>query len=450
MPPTIPRYSSRLFQLFFLAMVIFSLYLAYLLAQPFLHAIIMGIVFAALSWPLQKRMLHLTKARHLPAALMTMGILMVCIVLPAVIFIVLLIPQALASLGAISEWIVSFNIESALDSTLVTNLFALLKEHVPFINPEADDINTAILQVTKSASQFLLQGATTIVSNAVTFALHFALLLLVMFFMLLDGEAMLDRFMYLFPLKELQKDTIVERLRAVSRAVLVGGVLVSLLQGLVGGIGMAIVGMPALFCGALMAVASFVPVLGTGLVWVPVTIWLFINGMTWQGIFVLVWCGVLVTTIDSIMRPLFMSTQAGLSTFFLFMSIIGGLKVFGMLGIVYGPLVLGFVVVMLSLYAAEYHEFLSNRWAPLPAIRGGLAEKMPAGASSNVGHSASKPDSFQASSASQASAGSAPFATSAASSAAASAVASGNASSNVSNDVSPSAESKALNSKRSD
>ena len=141
-----------------------------------------------------------------------------------------------------------------------------------------------------------------------------------------------------------------------------------------------------------------------------------------------------------------MSTQAGLSTFFLFMSIIGGLKVFGMLGIVYGPLVLGFVVVMLSLYAAEYHEFLSNRWAPLPAIRGGLAEKMPAGASSNVGHSASKPDSFQASSASQASAGSAPFATSAASSA----VASGNASSNVSNDVSPSAESKALNSKRSD
>ena len=392
MPPNMSHHSYRLFQLFFPAMVIFSLYLAYLLAQPFLHAIIMGIVFAALSWPLQKRTLHLTKGKRLPAALMTMGFLLVCIVLPAVIFIVLLIPQALASLGAISEWIVNFNFESALDSTLVTNLFALLKEHVPFINPEADDINTAILQLTKSASQFLLQGATTIVSNAVTFALHFALLLLVMFFMLLDGEAMLDRFMYLFPLKELQKDTIVARLRAVSRAVLVGGVLVALLQGLVGGIGMAIVGMPALFCGALMALASFVPVLGTGLVWAPVAVWLFINGMTWQGVFVLIWCGVLVTTIDSIMRPLFMSTQAGLSTFFLFMSIIGGLKVFGMLGIVYGPLILGFVVVMLSLYAAEYHEFLSNRWASVSAISGGVMEKMPSSSSQPIASSDSKGD----------------------------------------------------------
>ncbi len=92
MPPNMSHHSYRLFQLFFPAMVIFSLYLAYLLAQPFLHAIIMGIVFAALSWPLQKRTLHLTKGKRLPAALMTMGFLLVCTVLHAVIFIVLLIP----------------------------------------------------------------------------------------------------------------------------------------------------------------------------------------------------------------------------------------------------------------------------------------------------------------------------------------------------------------------
>ena len=376
MPPIMPRDSSRLFQFFFPAMVLFSLYLAYLLAKPFLHAIIMGIVFAALSWPLQKRILHLTKGRRLLSTLLSMSILMVCIVLPGIIFVVQLLPQALASLGAINAWIVTFDLESALDSSLVTNLFAFFKEHIPFINPEAYDINAAILDFTKSASQFLLQGATTIVSNAVTFALHFGLLLLVMFFMLLDGEGMLDRFMFLFPLKELQKDAIIARLRAVSKAVFVGGVLVAILQGLIGGIGMAIVGMPALFCGALIAVASLVPLLGTSLVWVPVTIWLFINGMIWQGIFMLVWGGV-VSAIDSIMRPLFMSSQAGLSTFFLFMAILGGLKVFGMLGIIYGPLVLGFVVVMLSLYAAEYQEFLSNRWPPLPAVSGGGPEKMP-------------------------------------------------------------------------
>lgn len=361
------RESSKVFQFFFPAMVLFSLYLAYLLASPFLHAIIMGIVFAVLSWPLQKKMLQLTKKKWkcIPATILTMLLILLCVILPCIIFIAHLIPQAIISLSAISEWLVNFNLNTFLDSQIVHNFFSLIKEQLPFINPEADDISAALLDVTRNASQMLLKGATTVVSNAVTFTLHFALVLLVMFFMLLDGESMLAKFMYLFPLKEVQKDAILERLRAVAKAVLVGGVLVAILQGFVGAIGMAIVGMPVLFCGALMALASFVPVLGTGLVWIPVSIWLFINGMTWQGVFILIWCGGIVTAIDSVMRPLFMSNQAGLSTFFLFMSILGGLKAFGMLGIFYGPLILGFVVVMLSLYAKEYQVFLSHR-APAP------------------------------------------------------------------------------------
>ncbi len=367
LPTSLPGETPRIFQLFFPAMVIFSLYLAYLLASPFIHAIIMGIVFAVLSWPIQKKMLKITKGRwrRIPATALTMMIIMICIILPFIFFMIRLVPQALVSLGSLSEWLTSFDINAFSNSQIVHNLFNFIKEHVPFIDPKADDISSALLAATREASQFLLKGATTVVSNALNFALHFALLLLVMFFVLLDGEAMMSRFMYLFPLKEVQKDAIFDRLRAVARAVLVGGVLVAVLQGLVGGIGMAIVGMPALFCGALIALASFVPVFGTGLIWGPVAVWLFINGMTWQGIFVLVWCGILVSAIDSVMRPIFMSNQAGLSTFFLFMSILGGLKTFGMLGVFYGPLVLGFVVVMLSLYAHEYREFLTDR-APLP------------------------------------------------------------------------------------
>lgn len=371
MPPPITDKSYRVFQFFFPAMVIFSLYLAYTLVSPFIHSVIMGIVFAALSWPIQKKMTHLTngKWKRIPATLLTMLIILVCVILPFTAFTIRLIPQALVTLGDISKWLVSFNIDVFLDSQIVTNFFSVLKEHIPFIDPETKDIHAALLEGTRAASQFVIKGATAIVSNAVNFTLHFALLLLVMFFMLLDGEAMMARFMYLFPLKEVQKDAIFARLRAVTKAVLVGGVLVAILQGIIGGIGMAVVGMPALFCGALMALTSLVPVLGTGLIWLPVSVWLFMNGMTWQAIFVLAWCGILVTTIDSVMRPLFMSNQAGLSTFFLFMSIIGGLHAFGMLGIFYGPLILGFVVVMISLYSQEYRVFLTNR-APLQSKNG--------------------------------------------------------------------------------
>lgn len=368
-----------LFRYFFPALIIFSLYLAYTLASPFIHAIIMGIVFAGLSWPLQKRLLRLMKGRRIPATICTMLLIITCLILPICTFIIIVIPEAIKALGTISDSISNFNLEKTVDSKLVTNIFDFFKENVDFINPETEDISAAIIYYTQNASQLLLKGATKAVSNAVTFAFHCGLVLLVMFFMLLDAEKMLNRFMYLFPLKEVQKDTIVERLSTVAKAVLVGGLLVAVLQGLAGGVAMAIVGMPALFCGTLMALASFVPVFGTGLVWVPVTIWLFLHGNTWEGVFVLIWCGGLVTAIDSIMRPLFMSNTAGLSTFFLFMSIIGGLKAYGMLGIFYGPLILGFVVVMLSLYAHEYKDFLIHRWPAIikktPKEKGSAASK---------------------------------------------------------------------------
>ena len=364
--------NSKLFRLFLPALLLFSLYLAYLLAQPFLHAIIMGIVFAALSWPIQKRTLRLAKGRPIFASLLTMFILIVCILLPAFIFLTRLIPQAATSLGNISIWLTQYDVNSTTVSNSAVYTYALefIKNHLPFIDINSIDLKASMLDLTKTLSQDILKGITTIVSNALTFALHFLLLLLIMFFMLLDGPSLLSRFMYLFPLKEGQTDTIMERLRAVAKAVLVGGLLVALLQGLAGGIGMAIVGMPALFCGAMMAVASLIPVLGTGLVWIPITIWFFLNGMVWQGVFTLIWCGVFVTSIDSFLRPLFMRNSANLSIFFLFMSILGGLKVFGLLGLFYGPLILGFAVAMLSIYAKEYSDVLTSHQldAPLPNL----------------------------------------------------------------------------------
>lgn len=354
--------NQKLFRLFLPVLLLFSLYLAYLLAQPFLHAIIMGIVFAALSWPIQKRTLRLTKGRPILASMLTMLLLIICILLPAFIFLTRLIPQAATSLGDISTWLTQYDVSSTTlsDSAFYTYLIDFIKNYLPFIDINSIDFKTSMLDLTKSLSQDILKSITTIVSNALTFALHFLLLLLIMFFMLLDGPSLLSRFMYLFPLKEGQTDTIVERLRAVAKAVLVGGLLVALLQGLAGGIGMAIVGMPALFCGAMMAVASLIPVLGTGLVWIPITIWFFLNGMVWQGVFTLIWCGVFVTSIDSFLRPLFMRNSANLSIFFLFMSILGGLKVFGMLGLFYGPLILGFTVAMISIYAKEYNDVLKS------------------------------------------------------------------------------------------
>ncbi len=172
---------------------------------------------------------------------------------------------------------------------------------------------------------------------------------------------MLSTLKFLCPLHEDQEDAILENLRSVSRSVLVGGLLVAALQGVVGGIGLALVGIPALFWGTVMGFASLVPVVGTGLVWLPACLYLAIMGEWKASLFLFGWSAVLVASIDSFLRPYFMRGGAGMSTFFIFMSIIGGMNVFGMVGVLYGPVILSFAMVMLRLYSEEFSDVLSHQ-----------------------------------------------------------------------------------------
>jgi predicted PurR-regulated permease PerM len=277
------------------------------------------------------------------------------------VFLKKLIPQAIESISTINAWLAQQNTEEIMATPWAKSIMDWMQENLTFIAFTQAEIQDSLLGISKAASQYLIRGMGAALQNTLTFTLHFLLVLLVMFFMLIDGPRLLARLQYLSPLRRRQNEAIVTNLRRVARAVLVGGLLTAVLQGIVGGIGMAVVGMPALFCGALMAVTALVPLLGTSLVWVPVTIWLLIIGQTWQAVFVVGWCAILVTNIDTVLRPIFMRNSAGLSTFFVFMSIIGGLHVFGMLGIFYGPLILGFAVVMLSLYGEEYHDLLASK-----------------------------------------------------------------------------------------
>jgi predicted PurR-regulated permease PerM len=171
---------------------------------------------------------------------------------------------------------------------------------------------------------------------------------------------------YLFPMKAEQTAVMIESLRRMSRAVLVGGFSVAVLQGIAGGIGLALVGIPALFWGAVMAFAALVPVVGTGLVWGPAVIFLLIMGRWQSALFLALWCGVGVTSIDSFLRPYLLRGGAKVPVLFLFMAILGGVNVFGMLGILYGPMILGLVAVMLDIYAEEYHDILQNRFRNRP------------------------------------------------------------------------------------
>jgi predicted PurR-regulated permease PerM len=103
-----------------------------------------------------------------------------------------------------------------------------------------------------------------------------------------------------------------------------------------------------------------VPVVGTALVWVPATAYLVLIGSYKSAVFFALWCAIIVGSIDNFLRPFLMQGQAQMSPFYIFLAIIGGLQVFGLAGVLYGPLIIAFATVMLYIYRSEYHEVLDE------------------------------------------------------------------------------------------
>lgn len=351
---------KKLFLWFFLALLLFALSLLYYMLQPFMHSIILACVFTAISLPFYKRCLTLTGNRPMPAALLVILSITFLVVLPICFFIAGLVPQASASIAAVNQWLAGAHLGDTLN-THIQPLLQLLHDHFPDIDVSLADIRGNLLSLSRNAGQYLLSSASALLGNTLLFFAHLLLILLFMFFLLMEGESLVRRLAYLFPMKPEQTDIVIENLRRMSRAVLVGGFCVAALQGIAGGIGFAIVGIPGLFWGTVMVFAALVPVVGTGLVWVPAVIVLLIMDEWQHAIFLTLWCGIGVTSIDSILRPLMMRDGANVPVIFIFISILGGVNVFGMLGLLYGPMILGLVSVMLNIYAEEYQHILQSR-----------------------------------------------------------------------------------------
>lgn len=358
--PTEQMKGSKLFLWFFLGMLGFSLYLLYYLMQPFLHSIILGCVFTAICYPLYLRCLVLTKGWRIPAAMIMMGGITLALAVLIAVFVAGLIPQAQSSITAVNQWLGSAHLGDIMN-TYINPILQWVQEHFPEFELSIKDIRDNLTSISSRAGQYLLSSASLLVSNTLTFFAHLMLVLLIMFFLFIDGASLAKRLSYLFPMKHEQTAVVLESLRRMSKAVLVGGFSVAVLQGIAGGIGFAIVGIPALFWGAVMTFAALVPVVGTGLVWVPAVIVLLLMDETKSAIFLAVWCGVGVTSIDSFIRPFLLKGSAKMPVLFLFMAILGGVNVFGMLGILYGPMILGLVAVMVNIYAEEYQDVLQNR-----------------------------------------------------------------------------------------
>ena len=337
-----------------------ALYGCYWMVKPFLQPIIMAILIGFLAYPAHERLVSLLRGRETIASLISCLALLLIILLPTLVLLVAVLKQGISYSVVVREWATSDNIHQVMLHPWLHEAQLRVTQILPEGALDPDNIRAKALAAAGAMGSHFASISTSILGSMTLFVVHFMLLLFVLFFVLRDHEKLIAFMHRALPLSRSAEDMLFDEVQTVSKSALMGSLLTAIAQGIVGGFGLWLAGFPGLFWGAVMAFTSLIPLVGTALIWVPAALYLAFTGeMGWAG-FLVVWGVVVTGSIDNFLRPLLMQ-GASMSTVVVFFSIIGGLQVFGLIGLIYGPLVFSLALVLFKLYENAFSDFLDSQ-----------------------------------------------------------------------------------------
>ena len=319
------------------------------LLSPFLPSLVWGAVLAFAAFPVHRRIRVYFKGKKNFAAFLSTTLVVLLAAVPMAFAATALARQSATLMGRIQDAAQAGKIpgkDQILLSPQVTDFLKGLEPYLGTVDPKP-----AMEAGMKALSGAALALSTRVFKNAVAFFFQFFMMIIVIFYAFRDGEEANRNFWSVIPLKRDDKDKLKDLLHRVVEAVLYGVVLACLFQGILGGIGFAIAGLPSpVFFGTLMAFCAFVPVVGTALVWVPTVLYLAVSGRYGMALFLALWGGLVVSGVDNIVRPIFISNRSHISLFVVALGVIGGLLTFGFLGVIVGPLLFALALELFRIY----------------------------------------------------------------------------------------------------
>lgn len=339
-----------------------------LMVRGFLMAVLLAGIFSAMAQPLYRYFLKVCKGRTALASVATICVVLLVIVIPLTAFLGVAASQAVEVSQAVRPWIEQqLSQPDALDNLL---------SRIPFydrLQPWQDQIASKVGELAGSVGTFLVNNVAAATRGTVTFLLQLFIMLYAMFFFLIDGKSILDRILYLMPLSPKEEDRMVEKFVSVTRATLKGTLVIGIVQGGLAGIALFLAGIGgAAFWGTVMVVLSIIPGIGTALVWIPAVIYLLAGGHYLAGIILALWCGVVVGTVDNVLRPRLVGKDTKMSDLMILISTLGGIFLFGAVGFIIGPIVAALFVTVWDIYGITFNEFLppTSSGTPLPSEQG--------------------------------------------------------------------------------
>jgi predicted PurR-regulated permease PerM len=343
-----PEFYARIFTLAVAAALGYALFLIF---APFAGPICWAVFLAFLLFPLNGRLRRRLGGRSTAAAGLLTVLMLLCVLLPFSAVSVEFVAQIASLSGQLQAAAARVDVHSVADLQRfpwVASMDAWLATH---FHVSTQTVQSWLVSGTHAMLQHAAGLGGSVFLGTVNSVFGMALTLVLLFFFLSDGEAMLQRARGLIPLSNAHTERLLERVAGVARAIVVGTTLTALLQGLLLGIGFRIVGLPSpVVFGVLGALIAMLPIGGTALLWVPATAWLFFDHHVGLGTLMGAW-GLMLTGVDNVLKPMLISGRAPVSALVVFLGVLGGIAAFGAIGMIAGP-----VLVSLALTLLEFAE----------------------------------------------------------------------------------------------
>lgn len=327
-------------------------YFLYLMLRPFLAPLAWAAIFAAFFFKRYKR-LETRFGRTTAASLSTLAVTLI-IVVPFVLIAIAFIQEASQTIGQAD---LAANSSKGVARLQQAWVWAQRQRFGRSLGSFED----VMKQATAWLAGVLADRAGGLLRNFLVVLAELVIMLFALFFFFRDGDAIMSRLRRVLPFEPDFRERRISEAADLVRASINSGLIVALAQGAVGGLAFAALGLGApVFWGVIMAFFALLP-LGPGLVWGPVAIWLLLTGQVGHGIALMVLGAGVIGLIDNILRPVLLSGRTEMNGFLVFISLLGGLSAFGLLGLVLGPIIMAFTISFVDAYATE-------RKGPEPAI----------------------------------------------------------------------------------
>ena len=335
---------DRLSNVLFYGVVLCLVYLVFRVFQPFLEPLGWAAVFSVIFYSLNQRF-EQKWGRALAATATTTGVALILIG-PVLLLTTLFVREGIEAahslqaameareygrLGHVWEWISSHLVAQGFDV----------------------DLPSLVREGASRFGEYLASEFGNIIRNIIVFLFELFVMLFALFYFLRDGKSILNRCRVFLPFEESTRERMLAEAQGLIFASVTTSLVIAAVQGVICGGAFAMVGLgSAVFWGVVMAFLSLLPVVGAWPVWIPATIWLFSTGHSGRAIVLIGICGALGATVDNILRPVLLEGRSSLSGLLVFISVLGGIAVFGVLGIVLGPIVVATSVGIVDAYSA--------------------------------------------------------------------------------------------------